>query len=131
MPDNDACAAKVARKVGNDDVCARKIVTSIDKIRDQRGNAALESVAEKCDDPYLQAEFPTHIHRPGISAADFRDVFMLKACDKFRKIETADEIAHDGNNQELIPILRKRPLFHRYSPLVSFIPLLSFRGRLS
>ncbi len=93
MPDNDACAAKVARKVGNDDVCARKIVTSIDKIRDQRGKSALERIAEKGNHADLPAEFAAHIHRTRISAADFRDVFMLLFGDKPCEIETADKIA--------------------------------------
>ena len=63
-------------------------------MRDQRGNPPLERVAEKSDHADFPAEFAAHIHRTRISAADFRDVFMLLFGDKPCEIETADKIAY-------------------------------------
>lgn len=105
MTDNDAYAAKIAGKIRDDNVAAREYVAAIYKIADERGNAALECVAEKRDDPHFQPEFSAHIHRARIPAADFCNILMLETRNQLGEIEAADEITDHSHQYELIPAL--------------------------
>ena len=121
VPDDDAQPAEIPGEIGDDDVRPRKHISAIDEITDQRGDPALERVAEKGDDADFQAELPAHVHRAGVAAAHFPDVLMLDLRDEHRKVKAADKIADDRQNYKLIPILRQAPFFHFPSPSVGMI----------
>lgn len=94
MSDNNEQRRKISRYIRHAHVGTGKHEFSENQMRGKRGKSALERIAEKGNHADLPAEFAAHIHRTRISAADFRDVFMLLFGDKPCEIETADKIAY-------------------------------------
>ena len=107
MPDHHKQPRRIPHQIGDTYFRTRKNVSAKDIMAHKRGNTALERIAEKRNHADFPAEFAAHIHRSGVSAADFRDVPMFLFRDKTREIKTPDEIAHRRDNQYLIPFFRK------------------------
>ena len=111
MPDNHEQPTKVAREIGNEHFRAYELIITIDKKANQCGNPTLASVAKKGDHADFEPKFAAHIHRAGVSAANFCDVAFFKLGNEQCEIEAADKIAYDRHNQKLPPILRKVKIF--------------------
>ena len=132
MPDDNEQTAKISRQIGYDEVRACKAILAIDKIADNCRNAPFQGIASKGKQAYLPAKFSAHIHRAGVTAADFRYIFISFFGDNPRKVKATDKIANDCHDEKLPPVLRKIKIFHN-SPFATFGCILlaqSFAGNL-
>jgi len=96
MPDYDAQPHEISREIGNKQARACEHAVPIEKIADNRWQAAFERVAQKRDKADFQPKFTRHIHRAGITTAHLRDIAVFLAGNEPRKIKTADKIAYDS-----------------------------------
>ena len=119
MSHDNEQAAKISRQIGNDKVGACKLIITVKVITDNGRDAAFQGIARKGKQANLPTKFSAHIHCAGVTAADFRYIFISFFGDNPRKVKATDKIANDCHDEKLPPVLRKIKIFHNV-PFATF-----------
>ena len=117
VPDDNKQSAKISCQIGHDKLRTGELIITVDEIADNGRHATLQRIARKGQQAYFPTKFSAHIHRTGITTADFCNVFMSFFRNDPRKVEATNQIANDCHNEKLPPVLRQIKIFFHNIPL--------------